>query len=80
MTVKDLFIELQGLRTDLVRALTHMERIDARGEVADKQLADYEQRLRALERFRWSLMGAAASAGALAGALGGWVGYILGHH
>jgi hypothetical protein len=80
ITVKDLYVELQGMRSDLVRAVTHMERIDARGEVAANELADHETRLRALERFRWSLMGAAASAGAIAGAVGGWAGYLLGHH
>jgi hypothetical protein len=37
--------------------------------------ADHETRLRALERFRFTLGGLAVVGGAVAG----WVGYVLGH-
>ena len=36
-------------------------------------LPDYESRLRALERFRYTLMGAATLAGTAAGVVSGWL-------
>jgi len=33
----------------------------------EQQLPDHETRLRALERFKWTLMGAASAAGVLSG-------------
>jgi hypothetical protein len=75
ITIKDLFNELVGMRTDLTRVLTHMERIDTRNENADKMHADVEIRLRALERFRYTLGGLALIGGTAAG----YVGYLLGH-
>jgi len=75
ITVKDLFIELQGLRSDLTRVLTHMERVDTRNESADEKHRDYEIRIRALEAFRYKLAGVALIGGVGAG----WVGYLLGH-
>jgi hypothetical protein len=38
-------------------------------------IADHETRLRALERFRWSVAGWAAAGGALSG----FAGYLVGH-
>lgn len=75
ITVKDLFLELQGLRGDLTRVLTHMERVDTRNEAADRAHTDYEIRLRALETFRYKLAGISVVGGVGAG----WVGYLLGH-
>lgn len=75
ITVKDLFLELKGLREDLTRVLTHMERVDTRNEAADRSHADYETRLRALETFRYKLAGVSLIGGVGAG----WVGYLLGH-
>lgn len=75
ITIKDLFNELHGLRSDLTRVLTHMERVDTRNEVADTLHADHEARLRMLERFRWTLAGVSLAGGGIAG----YAGYLLGH-
>lgn len=74
MNAKD-WNELQGLRGDLTRVLTHIERVDTRNEAADRAHADYEARIRALERFRYGLAGLSMIGGTLAG----WLGYLLGH-
>ncbi len=76
ITVKDLFIELKGLREDLTRVLVHMEAVDTRNTAADRAHSDYETRLRALETFRYKLAGLSV----LGGVGAGWVGYILGHY
>lgn len=76
ITVKDLFLELKGLRDDLTRVLVHMEAVDTRNTAADRAHLDYEARLRALETFRYKLAGASLIGGVGAG----WVGYILGHY
>ncbi len=76
ITVKDLFLELKGLREDLTRVLVHMEAVDTRNTAADRAHTDYETRLRALETFRYKLAGLAVIGGVGAG----WVGYILGHY
>lgn len=44
-----------------------------------KALADYETRIRALERFRYTLAGLSLVGGIAAGSLGYLVGWILGH-
>lgn len=41
---------MAGLRTDLAKALTHMERIDTRNLTADQLHSDHETRLRTLEK------------------------------
>jgi len=76
ITVKDLFLELKGLREDLTRVLVHMEAVDTRNTAADRMHLDYESRLRALETFRYKLAGLSV----LGGVGAGWVGYILGHY
>ena len=75
ITLKDLFLELKGMRDDLTRVLIHMEAVDARAETAEGKIADYEARLRILERFRYTLAGLSVVGGTLAG----WIGYLLGH-
>ena len=75
VTVGDLFREISGLRQDVTKALTRIEVID--NERADQKvtLGDYEQRLRALERFRFTVAGVSIVGGVGAG----WIGYLLGH-
>ncbi len=75
ITVKDLLDELKGLRGDLTRVLVHMESVDTRNQGADRVHADHEVRLRALERFRYTLAGLAV----IGGAVSGYAGYVLGH-
>lgn len=75
VTVADLYRELVGMRHDVTAALTRIEVIDAARPSLDKQLADHEQRMRALERFRFTVAGVSIIGGVGAG----WIGYLLGH-
>jgi hypothetical protein len=69
ITVKDLYVELHGMREDFTRVLMHMEKIDTRNEVADRERSDHEARLRLLERFRYTLLGASSLIGASSGVI-----------
>lgn len=80
VTNADLYRELVGMRTDVGRALTRLEVIDARNKTADTIHADYETRLRALEAFRWKLVGLALAVSLLSSALGIWISYLAEHH
>jgi hypothetical protein len=71
VTVADLYRELVGMRQDVGKALVRIEVIDSRNKDADGLHADHEQRLRALEAFRWKLAGLAMSVSVLAGVLSG---------
>lgn len=75
ITVKDLFLEMKGLREDLTRVLIHMQSVDTRNENADRFHVDCEARLRGLERFRYTLAGLSI----LGGGISGYIGYVLGH-
>lgn len=77
VTVADLYRELSGLRNDIQQALTTLKVIEA---TAPAQLADHESRIRALERFRFSLLGAAVTISATVSALGTWIGFIISRH
>jgi hypothetical protein len=76
VTIGDLYRELVGMRSDLSRVLAHQEATDLINRGAEQIHADHETRLRALERFRFTLGGLAVVGGAVAG----WVGYVLGHY
>jgi hypothetical protein len=75
VTIGDLYRELVGMRSDLSRVLAHQEATDLINRSADQIHADHETRLRALERFRFTLGGLAI----VGGAVSGYVGYLLGH-
>lgn len=75
VTIADLYREMVGMRSDVVKALTRIEVLDVRNGEADRLHADHEARLRTLERFRYTLAGLAMIGGVAAG----WVGYVLGH-
>ena len=66
VTTADLYRELIGMRTDVTKALT-------RQEIADKERADHEARIRALERFRYVLLGATVVVSAGVSAFGAWI-------
>lgn len=80
VTTADLYRELVGMRQDVVRALERLAAVDARNVKADTTHADHEARLRSLERFRFTLLGAAAGCSALASTLGTVIGVALTHH
>jgi hypothetical protein len=69
ITVKDLYVELHGMREDLTRLGMHMEKVDTRGEIADRERSDHETRIRLLERFRYTLLGASSLVGAISGVI-----------
>jgi hypothetical protein len=75
VTIGDLYRELVGMRSDLTRVLAHQEATDLINRSAEQIHADHETRLRALERFRYTLAGVAF----VGGTASGWVGYLLGH-
>jgi hypothetical protein len=75
VTIADLYRELVGMRSDLTRVLAHQEATDLLNHNAEQIHADHETRIRALERFRFTLGGLAVVGGAVAG----YVGYVLGH-
>lgn len=75
VTIADIYREMVGMRSDVVRALTRIEVLDVRNVDADRLHTDHEARLRGLERFRYTLGGLALIGGAVAG----YVGYLLGH-
>lgn len=73
VTIADLYRELVGMRNDVARALTRIEVIDSRNGDADKLHSDHEQRIRALEQFRWKLAGIAIVMAIIAGFVTAWL-------
>ncbi len=49
VTVADLYRELVGMRTDVAKVLTRLERVDERNHSADQIHTDHEGRIRAGE-------------------------------
>jgi hypothetical protein len=80
ITAADLYREVTGMRAEVAAALTKLAVIETRNGLSDAAHADQESRLRALERFRYSLMGAAVLAGVLAGSATGFVSAIVTAH
>ncbi len=76
VTVGDLYREIVGMRSDVVKALTRIEAIDTVNANADQVHRDHETRLRILESFRWKVAGGAILLGGVAGAASAWVGII----
>lgn len=72
VTTADLYREMIGMRTDVVKALVLLD-------AASKTDNDHEGRLRALERFRFTLLGASVGISAAVSALGTWIGLNI-HH
>ena len=75
VTMGDIYREITAMRADVTRALTRIEVIDSRNIDADRIHADHEGRLRALERFRYTLLGVCI---VVSGA-SSFVGYLIGH-
>ena len=73
VTTADLYRELIGMRSDVVRAMTRLE-------MADRIHSDHELRLRSLEQFKWKLLGAVLAGSAGVSAVVTWVGLTVGQH
>ena len=73
ITAADLYRKMEDLRVNVTVALE---------KLADHrmQVSDHEARMRALERFRYSLMGGAITAGVLAGSASGILSAIITTH
>lgn len=69
--------DISALRENIGKAIIRLEVIDTRNRAADMDHGDYENRLRALERFRYTLAGLAVIGGILAGLLGTYIGVHL---
>ena len=67
ITAADLYREVTGMRAEVSAALTKLAVIETRNGLSDQAHVDQEMRLRTLERFRYSLMGAAVLAGTASG-------------
>jgi hypothetical protein len=73
ITSADLYRKMEDLRVNVTLALDKLGR-------ADQIHADHEMRIRALERFRYSLLGAGMLAGAAAGTAAGILSSFLAGH
>jgi hypothetical protein len=73
VTTADLYRELVGLRGDLSALAIRFERVDVVNTAAEAVHNDHEMRLRALEAFRWKLIGACLLVSVIAGAAGSFV-------
>lgn len=80
VTVADLYRELVGMRSDLVKALTRIEVIDTVNKGAEDDRRDHEQRLRILEAFKWKLLGVCITGGAIAGGGASWIALAVVRH
>jgi hypothetical protein len=64
ITVADLYREVTGMRSE---TLTKLATIETRDAMTSMMQTDHESRLRVLERFRYTLLGASLLAGSAAG-------------
>jgi hypothetical protein len=71
--------EVVDMRTDITKALTRIEVIDSCKADSDKLHTDHETRLRALEHFRFTLLGAAVAVSAVISVAGTWIGFAMTH-
>jgi hypothetical protein len=69
--------DVSALRSDVTKALTHIEVIDVKNQASDEIHRDFEARIRILERFRFTLAGLSVVGGILAGAVGYFVGHMI---
>ena len=72
VTTADLYRELIGMRVDVTRVITKLD-------TAEKVDQDHEARIRQLERFRFTLLGATIAASALFSGLGAWIAAGVAH-
>jgi hypothetical protein len=69
VTLADLFRVLSAIQSDLGKLATRLEVIDNRNKGADATDADHEQRLRALEAFKWKVVGLSMAISAITSVL-----------
>lgn len=69
--------DLSGVRTEVTKAATSLEVIKASAAIDSELHRDHEARIRALERFRFTLAGVAVVGGAVAGLIGALVERVI---
>ena len=84
ITIRDVYDAQQDSSRQLTAIGTQLAtlttRVDTRLDSGQATMADHEARLRALERFRYTLLGAAVAASAISSALAALIVWALGHH
>ena len=95
ITLRDVYDQVSAISTQIGVFAGHLERVDARLESGSTDLADHEARLRmieaelprkldervaALERFRFTLVGAAMLASTITGVAAAFIEYAVTHH
>lgn len=73
VTTADLYRVLQDMHKDVTKALERLAQIDQRNTNADGIHTDHEARLRMLERWKYTMIGASGVVGAIAG----WIAQYL---
>ena len=84
ITLRDVY-DRQGIHAELLTGLntqlaTLSTRIDGRLNEGERTMTDHEGRLRALERFRFTLVGGAIVGGSLSGAVAALLVFALTRH
>jgi len=71
-------VTLLDVYKELVTIAARLSALEAQHITGQSQSTDHEMRMRALERFRFTLMGAASATGALSGIISGWLAHLHG--
>jgi len=77
VTIADLYRVLTSIQGDLGKAVTKLEVLESRNNLADAQHMDYEQRLRSLEAAAIRVKVIASTVGSIAGIVAGVVAEII---
>ena len=84
ITLRDVYEGQQATAGQLAAISTNLAtltaRVDLRLDSGQTKMADQEGRLRALERFRYTLMGAAVAASAISSAIAALIVWALSRH
>lgn len=84
ITLRDVYDQQQTAHTALATLSTQLAtlttRIDGRLDTGQQTMTDHETRLRALERFKYLLLGGCLLGGSLSGALAALVVFTLSKH
>jgi hypothetical protein len=71
--------QLAQINIELGKQSTQLAVINTKLDGVISSASDHEGRIRALERFRFTLLGVVLTTSAAFSALGTWIGYVIGH-
>lgn len=80
VTLADLFRVMSAMQADVAKVATRLEVLDSQNRSAEDIHRDHEQRMRALEAFKWKLVGVAIATGVTSGGLGEFIIWALSRH